>query len=217
MTDGIDRCLEGTLDRTQLTSEELAHVDTVERVIHETRAFVDARPAPDCLAGVMRQIEHLAVDPATRPTSALARSLASLWTARRVSFQFRPAYGLVAAVAVVALMTFWPSTWRPIAGAPAASVNVEPRLFVQFRLQASDASNVRLAGSFTNWQPQYELRRTAPGIWTITIPLMPGVHDYAFVVDGERWIPDPNAQAVDDGFGGVNSRIALVAPEDSRL
>ncbi|HEY5617268.1 MAG TPA: glycogen-binding domain-containing protein [Vicinamibacterales bacterium] len=216
MTDRIDRYLEGTLGWTQLAPEERAHADAVEHVVQETRAFVDARPAPDVSSALMREIEHLAVNPATPPSGTFARLVATLWTSRQVSFQFRPAYGLLAAAVVVSAMTLWPSAWRPFGSAPTAPVNGEPQLFVQFRLQASDASNVRLAGSFTNWQPQYELRRTGPGMWTITIPLSPGVHDYAFVVDGERWLPDPYAQAVDDGFGGTNSRIALVPPEDAR-
>ena len=217
MNDRIEQYLEGALERTALTTDERTEADAVERVIHETRDFVNARPAPDLSAGVMRQIEHVVADPVQKSSSVLARLAATLWTARQVSFQFRPAYGLLAAAAVIALMIPPPSAWRQAASVSTASVNVEPRLFVQFRLQASDASNVRLAGSFTNWQPQYELGRTGPGMWAITVPLVPGVHDYAFVVDGEHWMADPYAQAVDDGFGGTNSRIALVAPEDSRL
>ena len=58
---------------------------------------------------------------------------------------------------------------------------------VQFRLQAPQASDVRLAGTFTNWQPQYELHEAAPGLWTITLPLPLGVHDYVFIVDGQQW------------------------------
>jgi hypothetical protein len=38
-----------------------------------------------------------------------------------------------------------------------------------------------------------------------------------FVVDGQRWIADPYASQVDDGFGGVNSRISLVPPDAPRL
>ena len=80
-----------------------------------------------------------------------------------------------------------------------------------------DAMDVRLAGSFTNWQPRYALHQASPGIWTITLPLSAGVHDYVFVVDGQRWIADPYAPHVDDGFGGVNSRISLVPPDAPRL
>ena len=218
MTDRIDRYLGGALEWTALTPEERAEADSVERAIHETRAFVDARPAPDLAAGVMRQIEQLGLRPAKRPHSALARLAGTLWTARHVSFQFRPAYGLLAAAAVVALAVFLPYGWRSsVDSASAVSATVAPTLFVQFRLQVPDASNVRLAGSFTNWQPQYELHQTAPGIWTITLPLPPGVHDYAFIVDGEQWVADPYAPAVKDGFGGTNSRLALVPPEDAHL
>lgn len=216
MSDQIDRYLDGAVDRAALSLEERALADAVERVIEQTRAFVDAQPAPDLTAGVMRQIEQLGSRPVKRPHGMLAQFAGSLWTARQVSFQLRPAYGLLAAAAVAALAVFWPYGWRSSVG-DASSTTVQPQLFVQFRLQTSDASNVHLAGSFTNWQPQYELHQMAPGLWTITLPLPPGVHDYAFIVDGQRWVADPYAQVVDDGFGGTNSRVALVLPEDSRL
>ncbi len=86
-----------------------------------------------------------------------------------------------------------------------------PQVYVQFRLEAHGASRVALAGTFTGWQPEYELRETAPGTWSILVPLLPGIHDYAFVVNGTEWLADPHALQIDDGFGGVNSRIALPA------
>ncbi len=218
MTDRIDQCLGGTLEWTALTPEERAAAASIERAIRETRAFVDARPAPDLAAGVMGQIEPRELRPAQRLHRAWARVAGTLWTARQVSFRVRPAYGLLAAAAI-ALAVFVPDGWRSSADDAASSVvsaTVEPTIFVQFRLLAPNASTVRLAGSFTNWQPQHALHQTAAGTWTITLPLPPGVHDYSFVVDGQRWVPDPFAQAVDDGFGGTNSRIALVPP-DARL
>jgi 1,4-alpha-glucan branching enzyme len=124
---------------------------------------------------------------------------------------------VLAAAAIVVLTLILPTRSRSVSDAPQqAQVAVAPKLFVQFRLEAAEASTVRLAGSFTNWQPAYELHQSAPGIWTVTLPLSLGVHDYAFVVDGERWVPDPHAPAVDDGFGGTNSRIALLSPEQPR-
>jgi hypothetical protein len=36
-----------------------------------------------------------------------------------------------------------------------------------------------------------------------------GQHQYAFVVDGARWVADPGAPAVDDGFGRRNSVLSL--------
>ena len=52
---------------------------------------------------------------------------------------------------------------------------------------------------------------------TITVPLTQGVHDYAFVVDGQQWVPDPYAPQINDGFGGTNSRLALLPPDAPQL
>lgn len=208
MHDPLDSYLTGRADRGALTPEEGARADALERVIEDTGAFLAARPAPDLTAAVMRRVED-AGQPATpgagRP---LERWLNRVWAPRDVAFRVRPAYGLAAGAAMALAIAF-----SPIARPPAAD---EPRFFVQFRLEASNASTVRLAGTFTNWQPRYELHETAPGIWTITLPLALGVHDYGFVVDGEHWVSDPLAQRVDDGFGGTNSRIALLAPDGPR-
>jgi len=194
-------------------------IDThLERAIEEARGLVTERPAPDLTAQVMRRIEELGVAPAEPPI--WSRLSEFIWRPRHVEFEWRPAYALVGAAAVLLLIAFLPYGWRTPAAAPPfrAAVDIpDPRLFVQFRLDAPDAMDVRLAGSFTNWQPRYELHQASPGVWTITVPLSAGVHDYVFVVDGQRWVADPYAQKVDDGFGGVNSRIALLAPDPPRL
>ena len=217
MTRRVDGYLEGTLDRAELLPGERAEADLIEHVIEETRSVVDAVPIPDLTAGVMRRIDQLGARAATRHNTLTALA-GSLWAVRRVTLQFRPAYGLAAAAAVMALALLWPFEGRsPVDGSSMTTAVSAARLFVQFHLEAPDASNVRLAGSFTNWEPHHELYQTAPGIWTITLPLPPGVHDYAFIVDGQRWVADPYAPGVDDGFGGTNSRIALVLPEVSQL
>jgi hypothetical protein len=41
------------------------------------------------------------------------------------------------------------------------------------------------------------------------------VHDYTFVIDGERMVVDPYAPRVADSFGGSNSRLFLPAPNGS--
>jgi len=118
---------------------------------------------------------------------------------------------------VLLLMAVVSNPWSDRPSTTMATQDASEKVYVQFRLQISDAADVRLAGSFTHWQAQYQLHQTAPGLWTVTLPLTPGVHDYAFIVDGQRWVADPYAAAVQDGFGGVNSRITLVAGSDRRL
>lgn len=196
----------------------MAEIDPLEQLIHETRAFVDMRRAPDLTRVVMHQVEQLDVQHAEAGGS-ISRFVRSLWTPRVVRFDFRPAYAVFAAAGVMVLTAVVPyrlsTADRQLTVANAQTV--APQVYVQFRLETPGATDVRLAGSFTQWQPQYQLHETAPGLWTITLPLAPGVHDYAFVVDGRRWVTDPYARTVQDGFGGTNNRITLVPGSDRRL
>ena len=218
MTDKIDQYLDGTMERAGLGPAERAEADDVQEVIRQARALFDARPSPDLSPRVMRQLDRGA-PPATEPLRNFARHvLRELWTAREVSLPFRHAYGLIAAAVFILVVVSWPDALqRPFMRWPNTSATPEPTLFVRFQLQASDVSDVRLAGSFTRWEPKYEMHQTAPGTWEITVPLSPGVHDYAFIVDGSHWMADPHAPAVADGFGGTNSRISIIPPRDSRL
>ena len=186
---------------------EQAQDPEIRRIVDDARAFVTARPAPDLSGPVMRRITESRIAPAR--LSALHQISNVLWAPRDVRLRWRPAYVLAAAALLLPALVFLPYSFR----AP----NADPQMFVQFHLEAPDATDVRLAGSFTNWEPRYELHEIAPGNWTITLPLAAGVHDYVFVVNGQRWIPDPYASRIDDGFGGVNSRISVVVPDASRL
>ncbi|HSM36395.1 MAG TPA: glycogen-binding domain-containing protein [Longimicrobiales bacterium] len=170
---------------------------------------------PDVSGAVLRVIEQPS-QASARPRSAVSAvrdALGWLWNPRPMAI--RPAYGLVAAglLALFAVAPFsagdGPDTEdSAVASAPAP-------ILVHFRLDAPEATSVSLAGDFTGWEPSYELYQTAPGVWTVSVALDPGVHDYAFVVDGERWTPDPLAASVDDGFGGVNSRLSILPPNTS--
>jgi 1,4-alpha-glucan branching enzyme len=83
---------------------------------------------------------------------------------------------------------------------------------VRFSLYEPKAGRVHLVGDFNNWSttadPMYD--REGDGIWTITMPLPQGRYEYKFLIDGEKWIPDPGgADRVDDGFGGLNSVLII--------
>ena len=86
-------------------------------------------------------------------------------------------------------------------------------LTVTFILDTPEARSVALAGDFTGWQTAgYELaKRSTDGKWEITVQLRRDrSYAYCFVVDGERWVPDPTApETVEDGFGGTNSILRL--------
>jgi hypothetical protein len=94
---------------------------------------------------------------------------------------------------------------------PAKSATPAALVTVRFVLVAPEAREVSLAGTFNQWDAHATpLVRTGPtGVWTATLTLPAGQHQYAFVVDGARWVPDPGAPAVDDGFGRRNSVLTL--------
>lgn len=82
---------------------------------------------------------------------------------------------------------------------------------VRFVLDAPDAHTVALVGDFNGWSrtatPLDE--GDAPGRWTISLTLPSGRHEYAFVVDGERWVADPSAAAMRDEFGNESSVVRV--------
>lgn len=212
MNDRIHRVLDGELDRSALTSAESAVLRATEGEIAAVLRSLPDEPLPDLAPAVLDRIDRGDAGRARQGGAFhhLAVLAAWLWSPRRLSVRVRPAYGMAAA-ALVALSI---ALGRVGPDAP-PDVPRGQLVLTRFVLHAPEAEQVSLAGDFTGWHPAHSLSRAEPGIWTVVVPLEPGVHDYAFVVDGERWVPDPNAPAVDDGFGGLNSRLAVLAPDAS--
>jgi 1,4-alpha-glucan branching enzyme len=72
------------------------------------------------------------------------------------------------------------------------------------------ARKVCLAGDFNAWSPQTHCLKKERGVWTIRLKLKPGRYAYAFVLDDDKWIPDPGAMLLeDDGFGRKNSILII--------
>lgn len=84
---------------------------------------------------------------------------------------------------------------------------------IHFSLEAPGASSVVLVGSFSNWEAseRLALRRSGAGSWELSVRLKKNeLYSYGFLVDGEKWLPDPKAaETIEDGFGGVNSLLRL--------
>lgn len=87
---------------------------------------------------------------------------------------------------------------------------------------ASPPETIHVAGTFNGWsrdahpmQPQAD---ATSGVWTATLDLKAGIHQYKFVVNGQRWVADPLYSDAEleqsDGHGGNNS--AVLIGEDAR-
>ncbi len=121
-------------------------------------------------------------------------------------FSFR----LIGAAAVAVAVMFFAFTF--IFNTPDTSLICSAE--VQFSLKINDnkAHTVAIAGDFNGWNPQANLLEDSEGngIWTGTLKLEPGRYEYMFVLDGEKWFPDPNAlRYVKDGFGNRNAILEI--------
>jgi len=97
---------------------------------------------------------------------------------------------------------------RVAAAAPASAGTV------RFVFVAPRAARVSLVGDFNRWDPAVTPMRAAGDgqTWSVELPLAPGRHVYAFVVDGDV-VADPAApRAADEDFGVPNSVVLVGSP-----
>jgi hypothetical protein len=107
-------------------------------------------------------------------------------------------------------------TGRPRAGAYAtssAATATDTVYVVRFILADPTARQVALVGSFNLWsEDAHPLEFNADGgVWTTSVRLPPGVHEYAYIVDGEHWIADPLTTSMADPLGIETSILRLHA------
>jgi hypothetical protein len=99
----------------------------------------------------------------------------------------------------------------------AANVARDTVQIVRFVFVDPGAKSVELVGDFNEWaKGSTVLRRSgAPGVWTAAVPLSPGRHEYAFIINGSRWVADPLAPKSSDDFGTESSVIRIGSPSRS--
>jgi len=201
----IDKTLDA--DTTQQVEEHLKTCSVCREEHLKLKQIISAlnsispQPAPaDFTQSIMAKISQKEIQ------------IQSSWMDRlkkRISIP-RRSFRLVGAAAVAALIVFFAFTFifntpdtYPICSAE-----------VQFSLRISDgkAHTVAIAGDFNGWNPQENLLEDpeGDGIWTGTLKLEPGRYEYMFVLNGEKWFPDPNAlRYVKDGFGNKNAILEI--------
>jgi hypothetical protein len=145
---------------------------------------------------------------------------ASWWRTQRV-VRFSPlgAIALAAGVSMfVALSTLAVgSRVRNSSGEPRAlaaagkSPTSDTVNLIRFVFVDSNAQTVELVGDFNEWtKGATQLKRSgAPGVWAVSVALPAGRHEYAFIINGTRWIADPLATKSSDDFGTESSVIQV--------
>ena len=213
----INSFLDGDEPRGEFSLAEFRELEFQKEICSETEKLYRSLPAPDLTANVRARLSQ-------KPLKTLARQgirnfirtrIAWVWNPQPIRLRPLSVMIFTGAVVLLGFLSGRVDLLRPTT--PSGVSTVPAKIFMQFRLEAPQASSVHLGGSFTEWKPVYALHELSSGIWSVVVPLEPGVHDYAFLVNG-RWITDPVAPLVDDGFGGTNSRLLVVAPNGtSRL
>jgi len=210
----VKRVLDGELELAALPAELRAEAEEAVRLLGGEA--VDRAPVEfgaDFEARVMAAVR--------RRAAAGSGAWGWLTEPREIRVRVRPwivGPALAAAAAAAVLLL------GRLPGAPTgATLAAQPEsVFVKFVLYAPDAERVAVAGTFNEWSgtatPLVQGAGEAAGVWTTTIALSPGQHQYAFVLDGRRWIADPAAPAVDDGFGtGRRNSVLAVTGRSERL
>ncbi|HEY0810066.1 MAG TPA: isoamylase early set domain-containing protein [Longimicrobiales bacterium] len=205
--------LDGELERNALPAELRAEAERWEQ-LDEVAAELRREQAPSWL-----ETRVMATLPAHAPRPWWRR--ASSWLIDPQLVSIRPATLAVAGAAAIAAVLILkepvrqpqsmvgPSSVRPV------SYATPPVIYVQFAFADQSAKSVTIAGDFNDWDAEETPLRDSDGdgVWTGLIALRPGMHKYMFVVNGERWVTDPEAESyVDDGFGMRNAVIAITLP-----
>ncbi|HZD03584.1 MAG TPA: glycogen-binding domain-containing protein, partial [Longimicrobiales bacterium] len=214
---------DGEVPLRDLSEEDRRSVRAYRRVLARALDALDEEPVPDVSTAVMERIRGLDREDPVAPAGEAVRRwpewIGWFWRPRTVSIRLRPAFAVAVAALALVLMRADGGSKGPLAaaiqpgGTVVATSRADGRVLVRFHLDAPGARSVSIVGDFTGWRSSEHLTQTAPGLWTVVVAVEPGIHEYAFVVDGDRWVQDPLAERVDDGFGGVNSRLAVLPPD----
>jgi hypothetical protein len=98
----------------------------------------------------------------------------------------------------------------PVQFASAAGGETAPVL-TQFVLDDSRAQRVSLVGDFNQWAGgSTPLMRLESGVWTVSVPLPPGRHVYAFLIDDTLLVADPRAPKSGDVDYGREGSVVMV-------
>lgn len=199
MVDHLDDTLRHAIDSLrELPPLDRAAVARIAAVAAQTRARDVAADAPD-------------IYPARRRLLSLRATIGVAAAAAVVGFfahamVVRPRAG--ASVARRALPAA--PTRARFASANAAALELAP-LPTQFVLERRGAKRVMLVGDFNAWGDRPIALEHEPGssLWTTTVPIVPGRHIYAFMVDSV-WTVDPRAPRAHDADFGVEGSAVIV-------
>lgn len=195
----------------------------LDAIVSELRKTDAVKPA------VVSRVVRAAVDARDkdlRDDSLPARRMRTRWRAAAIvvlsaaagiaGFMLRgvaPSLGRrpAAAVAANAATSTGGATGMPVT--PVSAPDLESMAVpTQFVLENRNAHHVALVGDFNGWNPSQMpmTRHDGSGLWAITLPVSPGRHLYAFMVDDSLFTLDPRTSRTRDKDVGATASVVIV-------
>jgi hypothetical protein len=146
------------------------------------------------------------------------------WWRTEREFRIAPLTGLALAAGIAGIIAVSGiaigshiSRVAPVTASVRATASRDTVQVVRFVFVDPSARRVELVGDFNEWaRGTTQLSHSgAPGVWTVSVPLSPGRHEYAFIINGSRWVADPFAPKSSDDFGTESSVIRVGTPANS--
>ncbi len=128
-----------------------------------------------------------------------------LLTLPRISLKWMAAFGTALAVLFLGYSIYFSPVTQ-------YCPNNLAEITFSMRADASQVKSIAVVGDFNDWDPTRNLLtdENNDGIWTVTLKLEPGRYEYMFILDGQKWVPDPSAyRYVNDGFGNKNAILEI--------
>ena len=203
----IDPRLQEALDGERDPGELPADLGEAYARLISAAQLLAATPPASVAARVMAEIRQPPPPVPVQTDGPMHRMARWLTRPRAVTVRLRPAWTLALAAGLAAILLL-PSALGPTPGAAEGIAN--------FVGHFPGAQSVEVVGSFNDWSrgTLHLSDDDHDGVWRGGAVLPAGQHEYMFVVDGERWVPDPLAgRYVDDGFGaGQQNSLLIVRP-----
>jgi len=184
--------------------------ETPDRIVERLRGLPEVTPPASLRPRIMVSLTPKKPGWAAR----LRRFLFQPHTVTFVPIKWAPALAVLLLLAVIPRLTSVDNVRKPVAETVTAR-----QASLTFTFEHPHARQVALIGTFNRWMPDGQVKTEKRGdVWIFHVDVDPGRYEYAFLVDGQEIVPDPQAAfRRNNGFGTSNSIVYATANGQNQI